>query len=133
LASSGRASFHLGAAAEAEEPDRVALFIVGAEEAVGIEDIVVEAVTGRETEELANALLDQLPAVVVAHRADARTVIDELVVGLLQDSIELKNIRELVVDLVTSAVAADDRYPCSTPILAHPSPLVLITRSWGTP
>ena len=102
----------VGAAAEAEQIDRVALLVIVDDEFVGVEHIVVEPVAGGEPEDRGRVLHQLLPRIGPRQRADAGIVEHHLarrgLLGLAQGPVQLEHIGNVLADLVAGAVAADD-------------------------
>ncbi len=104
----GEHAHDIGAPAEAEQPDPVALLPSLAQEAIGGERILIQSGAGGETQHAAGLLLEASPGVLQADGADARMIIDPLLVALFEHAIKLEDVRDGGGDLVAGAVAAND-------------------------
>src|SRR6202035_3535613 len=104
----GREHAHgVGAAAEAEQPDPVAVLVGLAQEAVGGEDILIEAGAGRQAEDAVGLLLQSFPGALQADGADAGMIKHPLVLVLDEHTEQFQDVREVGLDLVAGAVAAN--------------------------
>jgi hypothetical protein len=102
----------MGAAAEAEQIDVVAVFVIVDDKFVSREHTVIETPAGGEPEDGDEILLQLAPGVGTGQRADAGIVkhgLERLGFSRFpQASIKLEHIRDVLADLVARAVATDD-------------------------
>jgi len=102
----------VGAAAEAEQIDLVAVLIVVDQELIRCEHLVIEAIAQGEPQDGAEILLEFEKWIWPRQRADAGIVEHELarlcLLGLAQAAIELEDVGNVLADLVPRTVAAND-------------------------
>lgn len=104
----GVESHRIGAAAEAEQEDLVAIFELLGNKPISAKDIVIEAIAGGEAEHSLGVLLQPHPGVMASNRANSRIVIDTLLLVLLSNTEKLQDVGQVALDLVAGAVAAND-------------------------
>lgn len=109
----GVESHRIGAAAEAEQEDLVAIFELLGNKPISAKDIVIEAIAGGEAKHSLGILLQPHPGVMASNRANSRIVVDVLMLVLLSDTEQLEDVGEIALDLLAGAVAADND------VLAH--------------
>jgi hypothetical protein len=95
-------------AAETEKPDLVPFFVRLAQKAVGAKNVVIETMACCQAEHAYRLLLDPLPRVLKANRADAGVVVTRCCLVFVQNAIELQHVRDCFADFITRAVTADD-------------------------
>ena len=102
----------IGAAGKAEQVDLIAILVVGHQEGVGREHIVIEPIAGGEPQNGVEILPQPVPRIRPFQRADAGIVKHKLprlrLLRLAQAAIELQHVRDVFGDLVAGAVAKDD-------------------------
>src|SRR5690606_36915672 len=86
----------------------LAVIVVLDEAAVRFLDVVIETPSGRQTPDLVRVAPEPRPRAVGPERADARIVINELLVAFLEHAVEPKDVGPVAADLVRGPVEQDD-------------------------